>query len=147
MLAKRTELRPVPCLRRLVCAGEPLNAEVIGAFRDGMGLDIHDGYGQTETGALTGALTDGEVRDGSMGLPLPGIELRIEDGELLLRTASCPTFFSHYIGSEPYGEEWWRTGDLVRADDGRLPLVRGPQRRRDPLLRATGSARSRSSRR
>ena len=121
MLAKRTELRPVPGLRRLVSAGEPLNAEVIGAFRSAMGLDIHDGYGQTETGALTGALTDGEVRDGSMGLPLPGIDLRIEDGELLLQTSSCPTFFSHYIGSEPYGEEWWRTGDLVREDgDGYL---------------------------
>ena len=121
MLAKRTELRPVACLRRLVSAGEPLNAEVISAFREGMGLDIHDGYGQTETGALTGALTDGEVRDGSMGLPLPGIELRIEEGELLLKTASCPTFFSRYIGSEPYAEEWWRTGDLVRADaDGYL---------------------------
>ena len=74
---------------------------MIAAFRDGMGLDIHDGYGQTETGALTGALTEGEVRDGSMGLPLPGIELRIEDGELLLKTASCPTFFSHYIGPSP----------------------------------------------
>ena len=121
MLAKRTELRPVACLRRLVSAGEPLNAEVISAFREGMGLDIHDGYGQTETGALTGALTGGEVRDGSMGLPLPGIELRIEEGELLLKTASCPTFFSRYIGSEPYAEEWWRTGDLVRADaDGYL---------------------------
>ena len=121
MLAKRTELRPVGSLRRLVSAGEPLNAEVIAAFRDAMGLDIHDGYGQTETGALTGALTDGEVRDGSMGLPLPGIELRIDDGELLLRTTSCPTFFSRYIGSEPYAEEWWRTGDLVRADaDGYL---------------------------
>ncbi|MFN8114212.1 MAG: AMP-binding protein [Solirubrobacterales bacterium] len=117
MLAKRTELRPVSCLRRLVSAGEPLNAEVIAAFRGDMGLDIHDGYGQTETGALTGALTDGEVRDGSMGRPLPGIELRIDDGELLLKTTSCPTFFSHYIGSEPYAEEWWRTGDLVRADD------------------------------
>ena len=117
MLVKRTELRPVSCLRRLVSAGEPLNAEVIAAFRGEMGLDIHDGYGQTETGALTGALTDGEVRDGSMGLPLPGIELRIDAGELLLKTASCPTFFSHYIGSEPYTEEWWRTGDLVRADD------------------------------
>ncbi|MCB0876978.1 MAG: AMP-binding protein [Solirubrobacterales bacterium] len=117
MLAKRTELRPVSCLRRLVSAGEPLNAEVIAAFRGEMGLDIHDGYGQTETGALTGALTDGEVRDGSMGLPLPGIDLRIEDGELLLRTASCPTFFSRYIGSEPYAAEWWHTGDLVRADD------------------------------
>jgi len=117
MLAKRTELRPVRSLRRLVSAGEPLNAGVIAAFRDELGLDIHDGYGQTETGALTGALTGDEVRDGSMGKPLPGIELRVEDGELQLRTASCPTFFSHYLGAEPFAGEWWHTGDLVRADD------------------------------
>jgi acetyl-CoA synthetase len=52
-----------------------------------------------------------------MGLPLPGIDLRIEDGELLLRAASCPTFFSRYIGSEPFAGEWWHTGDLVSADD------------------------------
>ena len=117
MLAKRTELRPVRSLRRLVSAGEPLNAGVIAAFREELGLDIHDGYGQTETGALTGALTGDEVRDGSMGKPLPGIELRVEDGELQLRTASCPTFFSHYLGAEPFAGEWWHTGDLVRADD------------------------------
>jgi len=117
MLAKRTELRPVRSLRRLVSAGEPLNAGVIAAFREELGLDIHDGYGQAETGALTGALTGDEVRDGSMGKPLPGIELRVEDGELQLRTASCPTFFSHYLGAEPFAGEWWHTGDLVRADD------------------------------
>ena len=117
MLAKRTELRPVSSLRRMVSAGEPLNAEVIRAFRGGMGMEIHDGYGQTETGALTGSLIGGDVRDGSMGLPLPGIDLRVDDGELILRTASCPTFFSHYIGAEPFDGEWWRTGDLVSSDD------------------------------
>ena len=117
MLAKRTELRPVPSLRRMVSAGEPLNAEVIRAFRGGMGMEIHDGYGQTETGALTGALTSGEVRDGSMGLPLPGVELQIDEGELILRAETCPTFFTGYIGSEPFEGEWWRTGDLVAEDD------------------------------
>ena len=117
MLAKRTELRPIAGLRRLVSAGEPLNPEVIRAFRDDPGLDIHDGYGQTETGALTGAVVGAELRDGSMGKPLPGIELRITDGELQLRRASCPTFFSRYIGSEPFAEEWWRTGDLVSTDE------------------------------
>ena len=50
MLAKRAELRPIPSLRRMVSAGEPLNPEVIRAFRDGMGVAIADGYGQTETG-------------------------------------------------------------------------------------------------
>ncbi len=121
ILAKRTELRPVPSLRRLVSAGEPLNPEVMRAFREGLGLEIHDGYGQTETGALTGSLAGDKVRDGSMGKPLPGIELRIDEGELILRHASCPTFFSHYIGSEPPSEEWWRTGDQVSEDsDGYL---------------------------
>ncbi len=118
MLAKRTELRPIPGLRRLVSAGEPLNPEVIRAFREGTGLDIHDGYGQTETGALTGSVVGEErVRPGSMGKPLPGVELRIVEGELQLRHASCPTFFSHYIGSAPFAEEWWRTGDLVSEDE------------------------------
>lgn len=117
MMAKRTELRPVAGLRRLVSAGEPLNPEVIGAFREGVGLEINDGYGQTETGALTGGQPGREIRPGSMGHALPGIELRVDEGELLLRTASCPTFFSHYIGSEPYAEEWWRTGDLVSEDE------------------------------
>jgi len=117
MLAKRTELRPIAGLRRLVSAGEPLNPEVIRAFRDGTGLEICDGYGQTETGALTGAVVGAELREGSMGKPLPGIELRIEAGELQLRPASCPTFFSHYIGSEPFAEQWWRTGDLVSEDE------------------------------
>ncbi len=117
MLAKRTELRPIAGLRRLVSAGEPLNPEVIRAFREGTGLEIHDGYGQTETGALTGAVVGAAVRDGSMGEPLPGVELRVEGGELQVRAASCPTFFSHYIGSEPFAERWWRTGDLVSVDE------------------------------
>jgi acetyl-CoA synthetase len=121
MLAKRTELRPVPSLRRLVSAGEPLNPEVMRAFRSGLGLDIHDGYGQTETGALTGALAGEPVRDGSMGRPLPGIELRVAAGELIVRHETCPTFFSGYLGSEPHAGEWWHTGDLVREDgDGYL---------------------------
>lgn len=52
-----------------------------------------------------------------MGRALPGIELRTEDGELLVRTATCPTFFSHYIGAEAPDGEWWHTGDLVSVDE------------------------------
>ena len=117
LIAKRTDLRRLPELRRLVSAGEPLNPEVIRAFRAGMGLEIHDGYGQTETGALTGSLESEPLREGSMGRPLPGMELRISDGELILRRESCPTFFSHYAGEEPFTGEWWHTGDLVSEDD------------------------------
>src|SRR5436190_13036382 len=71
MLAKRTELRPLPRMRRMVSAGEPLNPEVIAAFRAALGLEIADGYGQTETGQVTGNLIGEPIHDGSMGRPLP----------------------------------------------------------------------------
>jgi acyl-coenzyme A synthetase/AMP-(fatty) acid ligase len=120
MLARRTRLRPLPALRRLVSAGEPLDPGTIAAFREQTGLEPADGYGQTETGHVTGNLVGEEVRQGSMGRPLPGIETRIVDGELQLRTASSPTFFSHYLDGERFAGEWWPTGDLVREQDGYL---------------------------
>jgi acyl-coenzyme A synthetase/AMP-(fatty) acid ligase len=121
MLAKRTEIRPLAAMRRMVSAGEPLNPEIIAEFRDTAGLRIHDGYGQTETGALTGSLVDAEAPEGAMGRPLPGIEVRIADGELQVRPESCPTFFDRYLDAEPFAGEWWATGDYVREDeDGNL---------------------------
>ncbi len=147
MLAKRTELRPIESLRHLVSAGEPLNPEIISAFRDGVGLEIHDGYGQTETGQVTGMRPGEPVRPGSMGKPLPGFEIRVspaepgreaEDsavGELQLRPSSCPTFFSRYLDGEPFDEDWWRTGDLVRADEDGYLYFEG---RNDDLILSSG---------
>jgi acetyl-CoA synthetase len=117
MLAKRTSLRPLPALRRMVSAGEPLEAETIAAFREAMGLEPADGYGQTETGHISGNLAGDPVRPGSMGRPLPGLETRIVEGELQLRAASSPTFFSRYLDGERFEGEWWRTGDFVREDE------------------------------
>ena len=127
MLAKRASLRPLPALRRMVSAGEPLDPETIAAFREATGLEPADGYGQTETGQVTANLVGEPVRQGSMGRPLPGIETRVVGGgdggagELQLRAASSPTFFSRYLDGERFEGEWWPTGDLVRADaDGCL---------------------------
>jgi acyl-coenzyme A synthetase/AMP-(fatty) acid ligase len=61
---------------------------------------------------------DDPARDGSMGRPLPGIETRVVEGELQVRPETVPTFFSRYIGDEPFDGEWWATGDHVRCDDG-----------------------------
>ncbi len=120
-LAKRVELRPLPSVRRMVSAGEALNPEVIAAWRGGAGLEISDGYGQTETGHLTGNLIGDRIRDGSMGRPLPGFELRVNDDTLEVRVASCPTFFGRYLDGEGFDAEWWSTGDVVREDgDGYL---------------------------
>lgn len=117
MLARRTALRPLPALRRLVSAGEPLDPETIAAFREATGLEPADGYGQTETGHVTANLAGEPVRQGSMGKPLPGIETRILDGELQLRASSSPTFFSGYLDGERFEGKWWETGDLVREDE------------------------------
>jgi acyl-coenzyme A synthetase/AMP-(fatty) acid ligase len=119
MLAKRAELRPIPSLRRLVSAGEPLNPEVIGVFRSELGLPIGDGYGQTETGPVTGMrpAEDDPAKDGSMGRPLPGIEVRVAAGELQVKRETVPTFFSGYLGEKPFDGEWWPTGDQVREDE------------------------------
>ncbi len=117
MLARRTALRPLPALRRMVSAGEPLDPETIAAFAAAMGIEPADGYGQTETGHVTANPIDAPVRQGSMGRPLPGIETRIVAGELQLRATSSPTFFSRYIDGERFEGEWWPTGDLVREDD------------------------------
>jgi acyl-coenzyme A synthetase/AMP-(fatty) acid ligase len=117
MIAKRAELRPIPDMRHLLSAGEPLNPEVIKAFREETGLAIHDGYGQTETGPVAGMRPDEDPRDGSMGRPLPGIEVRVNDGELQLRPQTCPTFFSRYLDSDPFEGEWWATGDHVTQDE------------------------------
>jgi acyl-coenzyme A synthetase/AMP-(fatty) acid ligase len=135
MLAKRAALRPLPALRRMVSAGEPLEAETIAAFRETLGLEPADGYGQTETGHISGNLAGEPVRPGSMGKPLPGIETRIVEGELQLRAASSPTFFSHYLDGERFEGEWWRTGDLVRADEDGYLYFEG---RGDDIILSSG---------
>ncbi len=135
MLAKRAELRPIESMRRMVSAGEPLNPGVIDAFRERVGLDICDGYGQTETGQVSGNLVGDEVRPGSMGRPLPGIEVRIVDGELHVGRDSCPTFFSRYLDGESFEGEWWPTGDVVRRDDDGYLWYEG---RHDDLIVSSG---------
>jgi acetyl-CoA synthetase len=121
VLAKRTTLVPLPSVRSLVAAGEALNPEVLRAFEDATGLAIRDGYGQTETGQLTAMPIGEPVRPGSMGRALPGVELAIDDGELVLvDPRSDPTFFIRYLsgGGRSAPEDGpWRTGDRVHQDD------------------------------
>ncbi len=110
-VVKRGAVRPLPALRHAVAAGEPLNPEVVRAFAEVTGVEIHDGYGQTETGALTGMPIGPPVRPGSMGKPLRGFRLWIEDDELCADPATIPTFFLDG------GEGTWRTGDRVSQDE------------------------------
>jgi acyl-coenzyme A synthetase/AMP-(fatty) acid ligase len=134
VIAKRATLRPLAHLRGMVAAGEALNPEVLRAWKEVTGLDIRDGYGQTETGQLTGAPLREPARPGSMGRALPGIDLAIEDDELTVDPVSVPTFFLGYLDEQvTRGRDgsWriddrraggrWHTGDRVQVqDDGWL---------------------------
>ncbi len=130
VIAKRAALRPLPHLRGMVAAGEALNPEVLRAWLEATGLEIRDGYGQTETGQLTGAPAGVAARAGSMGQALPGVSLSIVEGELTVDPASVPTFFLGYLGEQVLRDEdgsWrvddrraggpWHTGDRVGEDD------------------------------
>ncbi|HVP02877.1 MAG TPA: AMP-binding protein [Solirubrobacteraceae bacterium] len=130
VVAKRADPRPVPALRGLVAAGEALNPEILHAFHAATGLWIRDGYGQTETGQTTGQPPGRAPKPGSMGRPLEGVRLWVDDGELCLDPRTDPTFFLGYLGEQVVrGEDgaWtvddrrdgdtWRTGDRVREDE------------------------------
>jgi acetyl-CoA synthetase len=130
VIAKRTTLQALPQLRGMVAAGEALNPEVLRAWHEVTGLEIRDGYGQTETGQLTGAPRSEPARPGSMGQALPGIELSLNDEELVVSPTSVPTFFLGYLGEQAHRAadgtwkiedrrvgELWRTGDRVHRDE------------------------------
>jgi acetyl-CoA synthetase len=132
VIAKRASLRWLPDLRGMVAAGEALNPEVLRAWHEATGLEIRDGYGQTETGQLTGAPLGESARAGSMGRTLPGMGLAVKGGELIVNPATVPTFFLGYLGEHVCREAdggWsvsdrralqagpWHTGDRVSQDE------------------------------
>lgn len=129
-------------LRHCVGAGEPLNPEVIDAWREGTGLTIYDGYGQTETVLLCGNFPGMEVRPGSMGKPSPGFDVAIvndegnvcepgEEGDIAVRARpQRPVGLFREYWNDPAATanairgDWYITGDRAYADaDGYIWFV------------------------
>ena len=130
-------------LRHCVGAGEPLNPEVIEAWRAGTDLTIYDGYGQTETVLLVGNYPCMEVKPGSMGKPTPGFDVQIVDvhsgdilppgqeGDIAVRVKPerpVGLFVEYWRNPEATGSsfvgDWYLTGDRgVRDEDGYLWFV------------------------
>jgi acetyl-CoA synthetase len=123
-----------PCEFRRVCsAGEPLNPEAIRWFREQYGLTVLDYYGLTESYPLVANYPWQEVREGSMGLPMPGWDVRILDederevargerGEICLRARSNPHYPLGYWNNdeaarETFGGDWFHTKDAATQDD------------------------------
>jgi acetyl-CoA synthetase len=122
-----------PCSFRVVCAaGEPLNPEAIKWFRRQYGVTVLDYYGLSESYPLCGNFPFMEVREGSMGRPLPGWEVAILDedeqpvaqgerGEICLRARTNPHYPLGYWNKpadteEVFGGEWFHTRDAARTD-------------------------------
>jgi acetyl-CoA synthetase len=117
----------------IVCsAGEPLNPEAIRWFRDQYGLTVLDYYGMTESYPMVANYPFMEVREGSMGKPMPGWDVQILDederplppgqrGEICLRARSNPHYPLGYWNrpedsEEVFGGEWFHTGDAASVD-------------------------------
>ena len=135
IIANRATLEGLGRLRGLVAAGEALNPDIVTAWHAATGLWIRDGYGQTETGQLTGAPHDEAVRVGSMGKPLPGIRAWISEGELVVDPTTVPTFFLGYLGEDAPPPREWRTGDRVKQDEDGFLYFEG---RDDDLIISSG---------
>ena len=92
--------------------------------RAATGIEIRDGYGQTETGQMTGIAHDEPARPGSMGRALPGVKLSVVDGELIADPRTVPTFFLGYLGEGVtrveggHGESEGDPGDHSEGEGG-----------------------------
>ncbi|HEV2754226.1 MAG TPA: long-chain fatty acid--CoA ligase [Actinomycetota bacterium] len=134
-------------VRLAISGAAPLPAEVLHRFKELFGVDVYEGYGLTETApTLTSNRMAAAPRPGSIGKPLPGVEIRLVDesgedvelgdpGEIIARG---PNVFAGYWHKEeetrraftPDG--WFRTGDVaVQDEDGYLHIV---DRKRDLVI-------------
>jgi acetyl-CoA synthetase len=119
--------------RRVCSAGEPLNPEAIRWFREQYGLTVLDYYGLTESYPLVANYPWMEVREGSMGRPMPGWDVQILDedeqpvaqgerGEICLRARSNPHYPLGYwnnpeASEETFGGDWFHTKDAASTDE------------------------------
>jgi len=135
-------------LASLVSAGEPLNPEVIEKVRTAWGLEIRDGYGQSETVALLGNFPGQTLQPGSVGKPTPGHELVLldasgqtrDEGEICVRLQSRPLSLMAGYADDPermaraLQDGYYRTGDLAtRSADGSFTFVG----RRDDVFKSS----------
>jgi long-chain acyl-CoA synthetase len=103
-------------VRLLTSGAAPLPPAVLTALKQATGLSVFEGYGLTETGpVLTSTLVGGFAKPGSVGRPLPGVELRLVDSD------------GHPVGvaPDPDETEWFSGGDGDESETGRV-AARGP---------------------
>lgn len=124
--------------RYIASGGAALDPALGEAFRD-LGVDVLQGYGLSETSPALTFNRIGRNRFGSVGVPVPGVEIRIaEDGEVLARG---PNIFKGYWENEEatraaFDGEWFKTGDLGKFDEDGYLWLHG--RKKDMIALADG---------
>jgi long-chain acyl-CoA synthetase len=112
---------------RFVAVGGAHLPDGLAARAVALGIPVHEGYGLTECCSVVTVNRPGQLRTGTAGAPVPGVEVRIEDGEIVVYG---PTVMDGYLGGRA-ADGTWRTGDLGQIDaDGNLTLLG----RRDNLI-------------
>jgi malonyl-CoA/methylmalonyl-CoA synthetase len=130
-LAASARAPELAALRLCVSGSAPLPPALFAQLRDAAGVDVLERYGMTETLMNVSNPYDGERRAGTVGFPLPGVELRLADeGEILLQG---PNVFPGYwerpeanAAAFTHDDDgaWFRTGDIGAFDaDGYLSIV------------------------
>ena len=131
VLAQPLEDHDLSCLERVSSGAAPLAPEVAAEFERRIpGCEIREGYGCTETSALISTQPNDERRMGSVGKPVPGVEVRIEaadgtvlganeDGEICVRGPVLMTGYwqSQEATDHAVRDGWLHTGDVGRFDD------------------------------
>jgi long-chain acyl-CoA synthetase len=125
-------------IRQCVTGAAPISKEILEFFY-ACGVPVFEGYGMTETSTVASANRADAFRFGSVGKPLPGMEVKVaDDGELLLRG---PNIFQGYFKNEDATREtlaggWLHTGDLGRVDEDGFIYITG--RKKDIIITAGG---------
>ncbi|WP_430397313.1 AMP-binding protein [Ferrovibrio sp.] len=111
---------------RAFTGGEAMGEDTFLFFR-ALGIKLKQFYGQTETAALSAAQTEGAVKLQTVGKPMPGVDIRIDDsGEILIRSASVIDgyFDDAEASAKALSDGWLRTGDAGYLDeDGHLAVL------------------------
>lgn len=87
-----------------------------------VGLPVYEGYGLSECASVVCLNRPGARRPGSVGRPLPHVEVRLaEDGEVLIKGSTL----LGYLGEQAYADEWWPSGDLGEFDPEGFLYLKG----------------------